>query len=83
LHEKGLITVGVQRNGKDLILVVKDNGPGLDDITGNPGKNSLGIRLSKERIALLNEIYKEKTATLTIHAAGTGTEVTIQLNNWL
>ena len=83
LHEKGLITVAVQRNGKNLVLAVKDNGPGFDDLARNPGKNSLGIRLSKERISLLNEIYKEKTATLTIHTAGTGTEVTIQLNNWL
>ena len=83
LHEKGLITVRVQRSGKDLVLAVKDNGPGFDNLASNPGKNSLGIRLSKERIALLNEIYKGKTATLTIHAAGTGTEVTIQLNNWL
>lgn len=84
LHEQGIITVGAHRNGKDLILAVKDNGPGFDDPDGNPGKSSLGIRLSRERIALLNEIYKGKTATLTIHsAAGAGTEVTIQLNNWL
>ena len=84
LHEQGMITVGVHRNGKDLILAVKDNGPGFDDPDGKPGKNSLGIRLSRERIALLNEIYKGKTATLTIHSTtGAGTEVTIQLNNWL
>jgi two-component system LytT family sensor kinase len=83
LHEQGMITVEIHREGKDLILAVKDNGPGFDDLAGNPGKNSLGIRLSRERIALLNELYKGKTATLTIHAAGAGTEVTIQLNNWL
>ena len=84
LHEEGMITVGVQRCGKDLILSVKDNGPGFANCDDEPGRNSMGIRLSRERIALLNVIYKERTATLDIHAAaGAGTEVTIQLNNWL
>jgi two-component system, LytTR family, sensor kinase len=84
LQEEGMIAIGVHRDGKDLLLSVKDNGPGFDEHAGKPGKNSLGIRLSRERIALLNQIYKGKAARLTIRAAdGAGTEVNIQLNNWL
>jgi two-component system LytT family sensor kinase len=96
LQEKGIIEIGIEQKGNALILWVRDNGTGFaGDIAGSgngtrantpageQGKSSFGIKLSRERITLLNQIYKEKTALLDIDPADTGTKVTIQLNNWL
>jgi hypothetical protein len=83
LKETGLIKVLINQQGNDLILSVTDNGKGFDKTTVRNNKTSFGLKLSEERIALLNEVYKNQPVTFTIDAPQTGTVVTIKLTNLL
>jgi two-component system LytT family sensor kinase len=61
-------------------LSLKDNGNGFDvteDYTG------LGLALTKNRISLLNSIYKETPFLLDMKADEDGTIINITLSQWL
>jgi two-component system LytT family sensor kinase len=80
LNEDGRINVVISAERKGLLLTVTDNGVGFqtEDKAGG-----YGIKLSEERVQLLNQIYKDQSVTLTIAAAQPGTVVTIRLSNWI
>jgi two-component system LytT family sensor kinase len=80
LNEEGRINVAIFPEKKDLLLTVTDNGVGF---TASEMASGYGIKLSEERVQLLNQIYKDQTVTLTIAAAQPGTTVTIRLSNWI
>jgi len=80
LKDKGLITVGIAKNDNDLILSVSDNGKGFND----KQTTGIGIKLCKERIKLLNSIYKNSTILLHKNVqSNNGTLITVELKNWL
>jgi two-component system LytT family sensor kinase len=83
LREKGIIKVLVNKAGNDLIFSVTDNGAGFQKKTEEGSNNQFGLKLSEERIQLLNEIYKGQPVRLTIKSDEKGTTVTITLNNWI
>jgi hypothetical protein len=76
----GKIEIKFAKRDNDLTLSIKDNGKGFD-----AGKvyNGLGLELSKNRISLLNTIYKETPLLLDIQSGTTGTVITITLTQWL
>ncbi|HEX2848163.1 MAG TPA: histidine kinase [Chitinophagaceae bacterium] len=74
------ITVQAKQVGNDLQLVVEDNGEGFDIAKNNTG---FGLKLSRERIELLNELYPGKPFQLNIQSTGTGTIITITVNKWI
>ena len=74
------ITVKAKQAGHDLQLVVEDNGEGFDITKNNTG---FGLKLSRERIELLNELYPGKPFQLNIQSTGTGTIITITVNKWI
>ena len=76
----GNIKVTFTKHGRNLILVVLDNGNGFDT---NKKTNGLGIQFSSSRIELLNSIYKENRFTLAIQSSMEGTKVSITLTDWL
>jgi two-component system LytT family sensor kinase len=76
----GKIEIGFTKQGTDLILSVKDNGGGFDSAKDYSG---LGLALTKNRISLLNSIYKETPFLLDIKANIEGTLVQITINEWL
>lgn len=76
----GEITVSFNKHNRDLILEVKDNGQGFDYTQNYLG---LGLQLSKNRITLLNTIYKATPIVLVITATTKGTNITITLTEWL
>jgi two-component system LytT family sensor kinase len=82
LKKDGFIQVGIAVNGQNLILSVEDNGKGF-----NTGKiragDSFGLKLSEERISLLNQIYKHQPAQLAIASRPGQTIVGITLTNWI
>jgi two-component system LytT family sensor kinase len=83
LRENGIVMVSVNRSNDDLVFLIADNGHGF-----NPGNNakaahSFGLKLSEERIALLNEVYKDQSAKLDIKSGSGGTTVTITLSHWI
>ncbi len=81
LQNKGMINVGISKQDKDVVLTVADNGPGFDTATVN--SNGFGLKLSHERIALLNSIYKDQPIQLITDSSANGTIITITLTNWV
>ncbi|MGF7082657.1 sensor histidine kinase [Mucilaginibacter sp. UYCu711] len=80
LNVDGMIAITISGEKNDLILAINDNGAGFvktDQATG------YGIKLSKDRVALLNQIYKDQNVTLDIKPTQQGTTVTIRLSNWI
>lgn len=77
---EGKIEVNFEKNEADLILKIIDNGKGFDE-----GKtySGLGLSLSKNRISLLNTIYKDTPFVLGIQSDSSGTIVTVTLTQWL
>ncbi|MES2426495.1 MAG: histidine kinase [Bacteroidota bacterium] len=80
LNEDGKIDIIVSAEKKDLVLIVDDNGWGFVKADNHKG---YGIKLSEDRVALLNQIYKDQKVTLTINSAQRGTAVGIRLSNWI
>lgn len=83
MREKGQIEVGFNQKAKDLVLSVSDNGKGFQDKVHEPEKPNLGLKLSKERITLLNKTYAHQRITMNIVSETTGTKVEIMLGDWL
>ena len=78
--KNGEIKVRFEKRSTDLILKITDNGKGFDIAKTYDG---LGLELSRNRISLLNTIYKETPFLLDIHCGKNETEVTITLTQWL
>ncbi|TCD12938.1 sensor histidine kinase [Pedobacter frigidisoli] len=76
----GKITVSFEKQTSNLILSIQDNGKGFDT---TQTYNGLGLALSKNRISLLNTIYKNTPFVLDIQSNTNGTAVTITLTEWL
>jgi hypothetical protein len=57
MGEKGELGVSFTRKSRDLVIEVRDNGKGFDVSQQSTGK---GIRLTRERITLLNRSKKQK-----------------------
>lgn len=82
LLEKGLILIHIWKDGKGIVLKVVDNGKGFDRASGVNMERAFGIKLSEERIVLLNKVYKGQPSSLQIESGATGTAITIRLANW-
>ncbi|MBB6111554.1 Histidine kinase [Mucilaginibacter lappiensis] len=82
LQADGKIEVRIMKEVKDILLTVKDNGKGFA-INRQDEKESYGLKLSEERVALLNQLYKEQAVSLDIDTQATGTAVNIRLSNWV
>jgi len=81
LYESGLININIYKNNKDLVIDITDNGKGFDSTILSGG---FGLKLTRERIQLLNLSFKEQPATLTIESNSTkGTIVHLTFENWL
>ncbi|RDC54448.1 hypothetical protein DU508_21875 [Pedobacter chinensis] len=76
----GNIEIDFKKQSSDLILSIRDNGKGFDTAKDY---NGLGLTLSKNRISLLNTIYKDTPFILDIQSGINGTVVTITLTQWL
>lgn len=80
LRERGRIDVRMQKQQKDLIVTVADNGPGF--VSGNKNAGH-GIKLTETRIALLNTVLKEQSIRLYFSKEEAGMRVTLHFTNWL
>lgn len=79
LKEKGLIKVSIIKSEASLVITISDNGNGFSNVKAA----GLGTKLSEERVALLNRIYKNTTILLNTNTGANGTTVTIEMKNWL
>jgi len=80
---KGTVNITIDKLGNDLILAVADNGAGFDKTALQNQSTSFGLKLSEQRIELLNQLNKDQPVTLAIDSTATGTRVIITLVNLL
>ena len=80
LKSKGLVKVDFIKEQNDLLLKVSDNGKGFDLHKEYGG---FGLKLSRNRITLLNEMYKETPIELKVDSDLSGTVISINLHNWV
>ena len=81
LAEKGRLDISFRDVKYDLFVTVADNGPGFDpDIIQEEGH---GIRLTTERILLLNKLLHPRHIRLEVNSTKSGTAVHLNFRNWL
>jgi two-component system, LytTR family, sensor kinase len=80
LYEKGRIYLNIYAKGKDLGIDLSDNGKGFDT---NDKTNGYGLKLTKERIELLNASNLYQPVHFEITSNDRGTEVHLLFKNWL
>jgi two-component system, LytTR family, sensor kinase len=86
LRENGYIRVSVHADSPHLTIDIRDNGPGfrpaIQEGAGREPGASYGLRLTADRIRLLNQLQPETPIELT-RADGSGTTFTFTFKNWL
>ncbi|MCF3110685.1 histidine kinase [Niabella sp. CC-SYL272] len=80
LQEKGLLQVDFKESDNDLVVTVTDNGKGFDPAKTTEG---FGLKLTRDRIALLNETLNQQQIRLLFDCGKKGTTITIYFKNWL
>ncbi len=81
LKDAGKIEIMVNRKDKDLVFCIKDNGKWID-ADARDNTSGYGLKLSQERVVLLNQLYKDQPVHLTIDKQP-ATMVCIRLTNWI
>lgn len=80
LQKDGNITISIKANSTNMMISIRDNGNGFNTEKDN---NGYGLRLTKERLLLLNQTLPEQPVVMTIDSGETGTTITLQFTNWL
>lgn len=81
IGENGLIQINVERKINDLIITIVDNGKGFTSIHQ---KDGYGLKLSKDRLTLLNKGNKDQKILLNIESIlNEGTTVYLTFKNWI
>lgn len=81
LQEKGMISIRVTRNKKDMEVFIDDNGTGFDT---NAATDGYGLRLTRERAALLNDLQQDQRIGVSLQSVpGKGSTVSLLFKNWL
>lgn len=78
-YEKGQLNINFTRSGEDLVATITDNGEGFDP--AEPG-SGLGLKLTRERIELLNKTMQGQEIQLDIQRSATDTVVNFLFKNW-
>jgi two-component system LytT family sensor kinase len=80
LQEKGNVALSFTREQNNMMVTIKDNGSGFRQSENN---NGFGLKLTRDRIKLLNEFSNEEIIRFEIKSgAGSGTVATLTFKNW-
>ncbi|MBO9202569.1 MULTISPECIES: sensor histidine kinase [Niastella] len=79
MQDGGVITLTFRREDNNLIASVADNGKGFSD----KAKTGYGLKLTRDRITLLNQTMSDRSLALAIEDNVPGTLVKINFINWL
>ncbi|WP_091156928.1 sensor histidine kinase [Mucilaginibacter pineti] len=80
LKTNGKIEIVIAKQNNDLIFTITDNGAGF--AKAQSGDNGFGLKLSRDRVQLLNQIYKDQHIDLQINNSISGVKINIVLTNW-
>ncbi len=72
----GVIEVDARRHGADVVLIVRDNGPGLVQKASAPHGHGIGLSNTRRR---LEQLYGQRQTLQMRDADGGGTEVVVRL----
>ncbi|GAB3256941.1 hypothetical protein GCM10027347_19070 [Larkinella harenae] len=79
LQEKGIISVNFARSTNSMIVTITDNGPGFRE----QPTSGLGLKLTRDRITLLNQLHTDWDITLAVSTAlPSGTSVSVIFKHW-
>jgi len=81
LQSNGEIKVSIVKDGSNLIFTIQDNGPGFGGAANPDGGH--GLKLSRERILLLNQLYKDQPIALQVNIKDPGAKIVITLTDWV
>ncbi|GAB2563779.1 hypothetical protein GCM10027085_64650 [Spirosoma aerophilum] len=80
LQEKGYIDVAIDRLENTMMVYITDNGPGY---TAGKSTSGFGLKLTKDRIDLLNALHASQPITLAISTPiSGGTQMTLTFTDW-
>ncbi len=80
MDDKGLITLNIQKEQHNMTVIIADNGNGFSPNDVNAG---YGLKLTTDRIKLLNELLKDQQIIFDIKPnAPTGTKISLTFKNW-
>jgi len=80
MREKGAVSVSFMKDGNNLQVSVTDNGIGF---VADKNTSGFGLKLTRDRIKLLNELSKEQAITFAIKEnTPSGTKIELIFNNW-
>jgi len=78
MKDAGMITITFQRSNNHMTAIIQDNGNGFSA----PGKTGYGLKLTHDRISLLNQVMHDRLLTLDIKNGDRGAVITIHFHNW-
>lgn len=78
-REDGVVNIKFKRFGHAMVVVISDNGKGMENHAGN----GFGLKLTFDRIKLLNELKPEQRIHFEVNGAiPSGTQITLTFNYW-
>ena len=80
LQDKGSLMITFEKSGNDMLVYVKDNGKGLQEMDK---ANGFGLQLTKERIKLLNETLNQQQIVFSLTKMNDKTQAMLHFKNWL
>ncbi|MGB8194267.1 MAG: histidine kinase [Chitinophagaceae bacterium] len=79
LKEKGMVQIAFEKQHSNLLVFITDNGKGFN----TAAREGYGLKLTRDRINLLNRTLKDQTIELNIESPAQGTKVCVTFKNWL
>lgn len=78
--KNGELVISVKKEFRDMIISIKDNGPGFKD---HVHQGRFGLHLTFERIKLLNQVLHARQISLDIKSLQGDTQCKFKFENWL
>ena len=80
LGDKGLIILNIHKQQDDMVIAISDNGKGFSP---DQSTNGFGLRLTTDRIKLLNELLKGQQITFEVKGNSPGgAKIYLTFKNW-
>jgi hypothetical protein len=80
LYDKGNLMINFKKSSGDMLVVISDNGKGFNPVEVTTG---YGMKLTRDRIVLLNKLLKGQFIELSINSSDKETVAYLIFKNWL